>query len=88
MTQFSSATRAWLEKAVIGLRLCPFAAPVLRDNRLRLKVSDARTSGGLLEELKLELELLRDEDPQVCETTLLIHPWVLSDFYDFNDFSG
>jgi uncharacterized protein len=80
------ATERWLEKAVIGLRLCPFAAPVVRDGRLRLRVSDARTPGGLLEDLSLELRTLRDADPADCETTLLVHPWVLTDFYDFNEF--
>jgi uncharacterized protein len=81
-----AATRNWLEKAVIGLRLCPFAAEAHRGQRIRYRVS-AETSGpGLLEELCRELELLRDTDPQQCETTLLIHPQALLDFHDYNDF--
>jgi uncharacterized protein len=58
----------------------------VRDGRLRLRVSDARTPGGLLEDLGLQLRELSGTDPAECETTLLIHPWVLTDFYDFNEF--
>jgi hypothetical protein len=81
-----AATRQWLQKAVIGLSLCPFAVPVVRDGRVRLRVSDAHTPGGLLEDLALQLRELNSVDPADCETTLLIHPWVLTDFYDFNEF--
>ena len=81
-----AATQNWLDKAVIGLGLCPFAARVVREGRLRLWVSDARTPGGLLEDLALQLRELCSTDPADCETTLLIHPWVLTDFYDFNEF--
>lgn len=80
------ATRAWLDKAVVGLQLCPFAAPVLRSGTLRLQVSEAQTSGGLLEDLRLELQLLSAAEAAEHETTLLIHPLVLGDFYDFNEF--
>jgi hypothetical protein len=81
-----AATRNWLEKAVIGLRLCPFAAEAHRGQRIRYRVSAEASNVGLLEELCEELELLRDTDPQQCETTLLIHPHALADFHDYNDF--
>jgi hypothetical protein len=79
-------TRAWLERAVIGLNLCPFAKAVHVADRVRYRVSHARDEEGLLADLAEELKALHATDPQVCETTLLVHPWVLNDFLDYNDF--
>jgi uncharacterized protein len=81
-----AATRAWIQKAVIGLQLCPFAAAPYLNDRVRYCVSAQRSGVGLLEELARELQALRDADPLTCETTLLIHPHVLTDFLDYNDF--
>jgi len=81
-----SATRRWLEKSVIGLNLCPFAENPYRGNRVRFYVSEQRSAVGLLEELRAELLALAAADPQAQETTLLIHPWVLADFIEYNDF--
>ena len=81
-------TQHWLEKAVIGLNLCPFAKSVHVNKRLRYVVSDAETPEALLKELARELMLLVRSDPDEVETTLLIHPKVLTDFLDFNDFLG
>ncbi len=80
------ATRRWLEKSVIGLGLCPFAEGPYRGQRVRFCVSGQRSAAGLLEELRAELLHLHGTDPRTCETTLLIHPWVLTDFIEFNDF--
>jgi hypothetical protein len=79
-------TRAWIEKAVIGLNLCPFAGAVYAAERIRYCVSDAQTEEALLADLTRELLALQAADPQVCETTLLIHPRALTDFLDYNDF--
>jgi len=79
-------TRQWLERAVIGLNLCPFAKAVHVHGRIRYVVSSARHIDGLLEELERELHALHEADPAVCETTLLIHPQLLQDFLDYNDF--
>jgi uncharacterized protein len=81
-----AATRRWLEKSVIGLNLCPFAESVYRGNRVRFRVSAQRSASGLLEELRSELMGLQAADPSQCETSLLIHPWVLNDFIEYNDF--
>jgi hypothetical protein len=81
-----SMTRRWLEKSVIGLNLCPFAAAPYRDNRVHFYISQQRTASGLLEELRSELVDLQAADPLQRETTLLIHPWVLTDFLEYNDF--
>jgi hypothetical protein len=85
---FVGATRRWLERAVIGLGLCPFAAAAYDFGRVRFVVSERRTPDGLREDLCVELVRLRDADPRECETTLLIHPHALSRFADYNDFLG
>jgi hypothetical protein len=79
-------TRLWLEKAVIGLNLCPFAKAVYVKNQVRLVVSQARHADGLLEELDRELDLLAATPAEEVDTTLLIHPTLFDDFLDFNDF--
>ena len=81
-------TREWLEKAVIGLNLCPFAKPVHVAGRIRYAVSRAETPEALLADLLDELRTLAAADPEEIETTLLIHPRVLTDFLDYNDFLG
>ena len=79
-------TRTWLERAVIGLNLCPFAAPVYLHDRIRYFVSAAQSPASLIQDLMAELTALGAADPDQCETTLLIHPHVLADFADYNDF--
>ncbi|MDI1274297.1 DUF1415 domain-containing protein [Polaromonas sp.] len=79
-------TRHWLEKAVIGLNLCPFAKAVYVKNQVRLVVSHARHADDLLEELDRELDLLVATPAEEIDTTLLIHPTLFDDFLDFNDF--
>ena len=79
-------TRLWLEKAVIGLNLCPFAKAVYVKNQVRLVVSKARHADDLLEELDRELDLLVATPASEIDTTLLIHPTLFEDFLDFNDF--
>lgn len=78
--------RRWLERAVIGLNLCPFAKAVYVKRQVRIVVSDASTERALLEQLGEELALLRDTPAEVVDTTLLVHPQVLGDFLDYNDF--
>jgi hypothetical protein len=80
------ATRTWLEKAVIGLNLCPFAKAVHVHQRIRYCVSDAQTTADLLQDLTRELHALHAADPKDCETTLLIHPYVLTDFLEYSFF--
>ena len=80
------SVRQWVETFVVGMNLCPFAKRELVKNRVRFVTTAATTAEQLLQVLQTELELL-NADPSV-ETTLLIHPAVLQDFYDFNDFLG
>ncbi|MDE2396660.1 MAG: DUF1415 domain-containing protein [Burkholderiales bacterium] len=80
------ATQAWLERAVIGLNLCPFAKAVHLKRQIRWVESPARDAATLLDELAAELQLLAAADPEAIETTLLIAPHALGDFLDYNDF--
>ncbi|MGY0561043.1 DUF1415 domain-containing protein [Luteimonas sp. A277] len=79
-------TRQWLERAVIGLNLCPFAKAVTVRDQVRFVLSDAATPETLLEALANELIHLREVPADETDTTLLIHPQVLGDFLDYNDF--
>lgn len=81
-----AATRAWLERAVIGLNLCPFAKAVHLKKQIRYALSAARTPEELLADFVAELRVLQAADPSGIETTLLLHPQVLADFRDYNDF--
>ena len=83
-----AAMRLWIEKAVIGLELCPFARQVYVRDQVRLVVSDARHLDAFLEQLDEELDLLAAADPQQIDTTLLIHPTLFDDFETFNDVVG
>lgn len=78
--------RGWLERAVIGLNLCPFAKSVYVKQQVRIIISDAGTPSALLEQLGEELLYLRDTPADQTDTTLLVHPQVLIDFMDYNDF--
>jgi uncharacterized protein len=81
-----ASTRAWIEQAVIGLNLCPFAKAVYAKDQIRYAVSDAETTAGLRDDLAQELHALAQADPGVIDTTLLIHPNVLTEFDDYNTF--
>ena len=84
--QVLEKTKHWLEAAVIGLNLCPFAKADYVKNQIRLVVSKARHADDLLEELDRELDLLVATSASEIDTTLLIHPTLFEDFLDFNDF--
>jgi len=81
-------TRCWIERAVVALNLCPFAKKPVEGEQVRYVVSEARDEESLLAEMQQELDHLRDTDAAALETTVLIHPYVLDDFYDYNDFLG
>ena len=81
-----AATRKWLERAVIGLNLCPFAKGVHVKGQIRYVVSAAQTEDALLDDLERELKLLVETAPEDVDTALLITPRVLTDFDDFSNF--
>jgi len=84
--QVAADTLRWVEKAVIGLNLCPFAKAVQIKGQVRYAVSDAVDEEGVLADLEDELMLISEADPEAIDTTLLILPEALHDFYEFNDF--
>ena len=84
--QIIAKTCRWLERAVIGLNLCPFAAGPYRAGRVHFVISRERSAAGLSRDLQRTLLDLRAADPRQRETTLLIHPWVLNDFAEYNLF--
>jgi hypothetical protein len=81
-----SATLLWLERAVIGLNLCPFAKGVFVKKQIRYALTAAMTADELLAELENELALLASTDPEQLDTTLLIHPQVMTDFLEYHFF--
>lgn len=81
-----AATRRWVERAVIGLNLCPFARGVSIKGQVRYAVSDATDTDALLGDLESELRLLSLAAAEQVDTTLLIHPFVLDSFLEYNDF--
>ena len=84
--QVLAEMRHWIEQAVIGLNLCPFAKSVYVKNQVRLVVSRARHLDAFLDDLDRELELLKTTPAEQIDTTLLIHPTLFPDFFIFNDF--
>jgi uncharacterized protein len=66
--------------------LCPFAERVYKAEQVRYRVSDQSSAAGLLQELRDELMYLHEREAAECETTLLIHPRVLNNFIEYNDF--
>lgn len=81
-----ASTRHWLEAAVIGLNLCPFAKAVHVRRQIRWAVTAARTEAELLAELRQALEHLAGADPEAIDTTLLIHPQAMTEFIDYRFF--
>lgn len=79
-------TRRWLERAVIGLNLCPFAKAVYVKQQVRYVVSTAVDTNALLDELETELAHLRTVAAETTDTSLLIVPALLDDFSVFLDF--
>ncbi|GAB3097351.1 DUF1415 domain-containing protein [Lysobacter terrae] len=79
-------TRRWLERVVIGLNLCPFAKAVYVKQQVRFVLSEAPDTQALAELLHAELLWLHAADPEQTDTTLIVHPHVLQDFFEYNDF--
>lgn len=81
-------TVRWLERAVIGLNLCPFAKAVHVKGQIHYVVTGVTTAQEVLDLLREELVALANTPPEVRDTTLLVIPHCLQDFLDFNDFLG
>jgi len=81
-------TQKWLMEAVIGLNLCPFAKAVVVKDRVRYRVCLSSAPQDVLQMLADELQFLASEDASMVDTTLLIAPYALPVFLDFNEFLG
>jgi hypothetical protein len=86
--QIIALTRAWLEEAVIGLNLCPFAESVYRKEQIAYHVSRAENEGTLMDDLIAAIDTLLSADPEEIDTALLIHPHALEDFEQYNEFTA
>ncbi|MCW8855652.1 MAG: DUF1415 domain-containing protein [Gammaproteobacteria bacterium] len=78
--------KCWIERVVVEFNLCPFARKPFESRGVRYVVSEAESTDTLLNDMHQELELLRQTNPEKIETTVLIHPYVLNDFFDYNSF--
>ncbi|ANB97221.1 TPA: DUF1415 domain-containing protein [Vibrio parahaemolyticus] len=74
----------WLNDVVIGLNLCPFAAKPQRNKQIKIFVSEATQEEALLEDILLQLIELSTTEPEKLETTLVVVPNMLKDFWDYN----
>ncbi|HHY0365090.1 TPA: DUF1415 domain-containing protein [Vibrio parahaemolyticus] len=74
----------WLNDVVIGLNLCPFAAKPQRNKQIKIFVSKATQEEALLEDILLQLIELSTTEPEKLETTLVVVPNMLQDFWDYN----
>lgn len=81
----ATLTRAWVETMVVGLNLCPFAAPVVKQDSLRYSVTDAATDEVVAAGFLDELDLIQRSDEKSVATTLYIFPNATADFYDYLD---
>jgi hypothetical protein len=79
-------TLRWLERAVIGLNLCPFAKGVHAKAQIHYAVTLAEDPAEVLELLRTELTALANAPAQTRDTTLLLLPRCMHDFLEFNDF--
>ncbi|MET3380472.1 DUF1415 domain-containing protein [Variovorax paradoxus] len=86
--QAEADTRRWLERAVIGLNLCPFAKAVHVKAQIHYAVYEPVEAADLMDALLAEAKDLAALDAAVRDTTLLIAPNTLADFLDFNDFTA
>lgn len=80
------AVKKWVSTIVVDLQLCPFAQRELLSDNVRFHISEAKDKFSLADDLHKEFLLLKST--QAIETSLLIHPWTLQNFYDYNDFLG
>ena len=86
LNDIEQTVQQWLNDVVIGLNLCPFAAKPQRNKQIKIHVSSDKTENDLLESIYLQLKELDETPPQELETTLVVAPYLLEDFDDYNQF--
>lgn len=85
-TAIAQHVEQWLNEVVIGLNLCPFAAKPQRNKQISIVVSQARDEETLLQDLLTQMIHLDETDPEQLDTTLVVVPFMLADFWDYNLF--
>ncbi len=83
--EYIGKTKKWVEKIVVGLNLCPFAKSPFLSDKIRYKLVTDPELKTLLEVFVDELKYLKNASPKEVETTLLIHPHILTSFDDYNN---
>lgn len=86
LNNIEQTVQQWLNDVVIGLNLCPFAAKPQRNKQIKIHVSSDKTENDLLESIYLQLKELDETPSQELETTLVVAPYLLEDFDDYNQF--
>lgn len=83
---FIEKTKSWIQTFVIGLNICPFASHPFREDKIRYRLEESESAEKLVETLMEELNFLQKNEITEIETSILIHPNVLTEFLDYNDF--
>ncbi|PSV41821.1 DUF1415 domain-containing protein [Photobacterium sp. GB-36] len=86
LNDIEQSVQQWLNDVVIGLNLCPFAAKPQRNKQIKIHVCSDKSENDLLESIYLQLKELDETPPQELETTLVVAPYLLEDFDDYNQF--
>jgi len=84
--EIAQQVNQWLNDVVIGLNLCPFAAKPQRNKQIKIFVSEATQEESLLEDILSQFLELESSTPEELETTLVVVPNMLEDFFDYNLF--
>lgn len=84
----AARVRRWLDEIVVGMNLCPFAAPVVRDGRVRIVVEESAEAERLFDRFTAEIERLHAADPAEVATTLIVAPDAPADFEEFHGLTG
>ena len=84
-SEVEARTRRWLRDCILALELCPFAAPVVADESLRVVVSTGETREQQLQAFLQELDLLQGSEESEVSTTLLALARGPEEFDDFLD---
>jgi len=79
-------TKQWIEKIIIAHNFCPFAKKPFIQDTIRYKVCNATSSEIVVDDLVDELLYLHEASPTEVETSLLIVPYTLTEFEDYNQF--
>ncbi len=64
-------TQQWVEALVVGLNLCPFAAPEVRNDTIRYAVSHSDSLDGAVQDFLSELQRIQSSEETALSTSLV-----------------